>query len=219
MSNRIYHALCILKSVIFLMLLFVITPSCDHQKGGQSISTSPGKILNGFEQIIAFHDSIVKANTPNGFNISEAYMQYLDSVCPLILKEGDFSQSGIDASLRKHLFNKIAKQALNEIFIVGDTLEYFSMDVKKRVKRYFPYLVRMNNDGAYADLVKKLSAEHPFIHKYYTKWMLAGDLSPGCFGMMLRDYRELDFSSPDHRLVYAVTILRVNEKITDRFMH
>jgi hypothetical protein len=197
----------------------VLFTSCDDQKNLNSSSVSSDDIETAFEQILAFHDSIVKTNTPGMTKIDEAYMHYLDSVCPLILKEGDFSRSGVDADLRKKLFRKLDESSLNEIFIVGDTLEYFSMDVKRRVKRYFPYLVRMNNDGAYADLLKQLSKDNDFIDKYFTSWMLAGDLSPSCYGMVLRDYHKLNFSNPDHRLLYTVTILRVNEKIADRFVH
>ena len=200
----------------FALLIFAFA-SCNHEKNHTSGDTSAEDIKATFQQIIDFQDSIVQANNPGYAQIDDAYIHYLDSVCPLILEHGDFSKSGINAGLRKQLFKRLTAHSLGEIFIVGDTLEYFSMDVKKRVKRYFPYHVSMNNNGAYASLLQELSVSNGLIEKYYSNWMQIGDLSPGCYGMVLRDYQKLDFSDPNHRLLFTVTILRVNEKIADRF--
>ena len=146
-----------------------------------------------------------------------AYNQYLDSVCPLILKNGNISLSGINARLREKLFDKLDQDHIGEIFIVGDTLEYFSMDVKKRVKKYCPYYVKLNTNGKYIDLLKSLSEESTFISNYYESVIEYGDLSPNCYGMMLRDYNQLDFSNPYNGLLIIVNILHSNEQIKDRF--
>ena len=156
MNNRFFNISSIILFLHCMVIFGVLSTSCNTGINRNATDTFSNEIKNGFEQIIAFHDSIVKANTPGIVKIDDAYIHYLDSVCPMILKEGDFSQSGVDAGLRKRLFNKVDKHGLSEIFIVGDTLEYFSMNVKKRVKRYFPYLVRMNNEGACRRPVTKL---------------------------------------------------------------
>lgn len=172
-----------------------------------------------FSAIVAFQDSIVHANTPGMLSIEKAYTYYLDSVCPLILEKGNFSRSGISVDLREKLFDRLPEEELAEIFFVGDTIEYFSMDIKRRVKKYFPYHVSINTNGQFARLLESMSVEHPYINKYYMNMMESGTISPTCYGMVLRDYNQLDFSNPNHRLLYTVTILSVNETIKDRFVH
>ena len=210
-------------SILLFISFFVfsILSSCQYNQGEKQFSGSGfnDRSVVVFEQIVAFSDSLVFANTSGITDIHMAYLHYLDSVCPLILNKGDFGRSGVDADTREKLFNSLDKEALEEIFKVGDTIEYFSMDVKRKVKKYFPYHVEMNTEGAYAELLSRLSVANPLVKNYYTDMMAAGDLSPSCYGMVLRNYDELDFSNEGHRLLYAVTILRVNEKIKDRFMH
>jgi hypothetical protein len=200
---------------LFSILILIFINACK-EKSGDHIDMEGN---NAFSAIVAFQDSIVLANTP-GFNtIESAYMHYLDSVCPLIMSKGNFSQSGIDAKVRRQLFEKLPEDELSEIFHVGDTIEYFSMDVKRRVKKYFPYHVTINTDGQFAGLLETMSDAHPFISKFYTNMLESGSISPTCYGMVLRDYDQLDFSNPGHRLLYTVTILSVNETIKDRFAH
>lgn len=73
--------------------------------------------------------------------------------------------------------------------------------------------------GQFAGLLKSLSDTDPFMNKYYSSMLESGDISPACFGMVLRDYNQLDFSNPSNRLLLTVTILSVNETIKDRFVH
>lgn len=213
--NKPYKILSIL--IFFIFLGFI---SCMHQsgEGEESVSIFNSEELLSMHEIVAYHDSIVKTNTADFLDIDSAYILYLDSVCPLILKSGDFSLSGINARSRERLIDRLNKTNLGEIYIVGDTLEYFSMDIKKRVKKYFPYYLTMNINGKYTELLKKMSEDNVFIDKYYKNMIESGDLSPTCFGMILRDHDQLDFSSSDQRLIYIVTILRVNESIKDRFI-
>ncbi len=197
---------------IFTWLFFY---SCQEKSGSQLQMEDN----SAFMAIVAFQDSIVHANTPGINTIDQAYLYYLDSVCPLILENGDFSLSGINAEIREKLFESLQENELAEIFQVGDSLEYFSMDVKRRVKKYFPYYVTMNMKGQFAGLLKSLSDTDPFMNKYYSSMLESGDISPACFGMVLRDYNQLDFSNPSNRLLLTVTILSVNETIKDRFVH
>ncbi|MEE4258601.1 MAG: hypothetical protein V2I62_02470 [Bacteroidales bacterium] len=210
-------------STFFFIAFFVLSifSSCQLNQKEKQISGSDFNVgsTEAFKQVVAFSDSIVFEHTQGIADIHEAYMRYLDSVCPLILKNGDFGRSGIDADTREKLFDSLNKEELEEIFMVGDTIEYFSMDVKRKVKKYFPYHVEMNPKGEFADLLAQLSDNNPLVKNYYTEMMARGDLSPSCYGMVLRNYDQLDFSNAGHRLLYAVTILRANEKIKDRFVH
>lgn len=206
------------RSGIFIFFFYFISiwlflNSCQLNSDGH-VSMEEN---SAFLAIVAFQDSIVSASTPGINAIDQAYTHYLDSVCPLILKKGDFGQSGIDAEVRRQLFEKLPEDEFAEIFHVGDTIEYFSMDVKRRVKKYFPYHVTINTNGQFARLLETMSDEHHFIDKYYTSMMESGDISPTCLGMVLRNYDQLNFSNPGHRLLYTVTILSVNETIKDRF--
>lgn len=199
----------------FCILILFFLNACQ-EKPGDHIDMEDN---SAFSAIVAFQDSIVNANTPDIDVTDLAYLHFMDSVCPMILSKGDFSQSGINAIVRRQLFEKLPENELEEIFHVGDTIEYFSMDVKRRVKKYFPYYVTININGQFAGLLETMSDEHPFISKYYTNMMESGTISPTCYGMVLRDYDQLDFSNPSHRLLYTVTILSVNETIKDRFVH
>lgn len=196
----------------FLLIIFLFA-CLEKSKGHVHVEDN-----QAFSAIVAFQDSIVHANTRGIHTIEKAYMHYLDSVCPLILEKGDFSRSGISADLREKLFDRLHGDELAEIFFVGDTIEYFSMDVKRRVKKYFPYHVSINTNGQFTKLLETMSDEHPFIDKYYSNMLESETISPTCYGMVLRDYDQLDFSNPSHRLLYTVTILSVNETIKDRFV-
>ena len=205
---------------IFIFSFFLImTQSCsDSQKKRETTSDIFSKEeLITINEIVGYFDSIVLSKLPEITDIDLAYNQYLDSVCPLILKKGNIGLSGINAQSREKLFDKLEQDHISEIFIVGDTLEYFSMDVKKRVKKYYPYYVKLNTNGKYVDLLKRLSGDNTFISNYYESIIEYGDLSPSCYGMMLRDYNQLDFSDIDHRLLFIVNILHSNEQIKDRF--
>ena len=217
MTNSKRHNISIF---IFIFSIFLImTQSCsDSQRKTETAAT----IFNQEElitinEIVDYFDSIVSSNLPEITDIDLAYNQYLDSVCPLILKEGNISLSGINARSREKLFDRLDQDHLGEIFIVGDTLEYFSMDVKKKIRKYHPYYVVLNTDGKYIDLLESLSEENTFISNYYTSIIEYGDLSPSCYGMVLRDYDQLDFYDIDHRLLFIVNILHSNEQIKDRF--
>jgi len=200
---------------LFSILILIFINACQ-ERSSDHVDMEDN---NAFSAIVAFQDSIVNANTSDSDATDQAYMHYMDSVCPLILSKGDFSQSGINAKVRRQLFERLDEDELAEIFHVGDTIEYFSMDVKRKVKKYFPYHVEMNTKGEYADLLARLSDDNPLVKNYYTEMMATGDLAPSCYGMVLRNYDQLDFSNPGHRLLYTVTILSVNETIKDRFVH
>lgn len=116
---------------IFTWLFFY---SCQEKSGSQLQMEDN----SAFMAIVAFQDSIVHANTPGINTIDQAYLYYLDSVCPLILEKGDFSLSGINAEIREKLFESLQENELAEIFQVGDSLEYFSMDVKEGSRSIFP---------------------------------------------------------------------------------
>ena len=205
---------------IFIFSFFLITTqSCsDSQKKTETAADifSPEELIT-INEVVGYFDSIVSSNLPELTDIDLAYNQYLDSVCPLILKKGNMGLSGINARSREKLFDRLDQDHIGEIFIVGDTLEYFSMDVKKKIKKYYPYYVVLNTDGKYVDLLKSLSVESTFIDNYYESIIEYGDLSPSCYGMVLRDYDQLDFYDSDHRLLFIVNILHSNEQIKDRF--
>lgn len=216
MTNSKRHNIYLL---IVIFSVFLIMQSCsDSQKKAETAADifSPEELIT-IHEIVGYFDSIVSSQLPETTDIGLVYNQYLDSVCPLMLKKGNIGLSGINARSREILFDKLDQDHLGEIFIVGDTLEYFSMNVKKKIKKYYPYYVVLNTDGKYVDLLKSLSVESTFIDNYYESIIEYGDLSPSCYGMMLRDYDQLDFSDPDHRLLFIVNILHSNEQIKDRF--
>lgn len=207
--------------VFYFLFIFIWMLLNSCQNGGQK--NSDGSFYmndnSAFFSIVSFYDSIVSAKSPGIVEIDKAYFHYLDSVCPLILQNGDFSHSGINAEERKKLFDKLPEDDVAEVFYVGDTVEYFSMDIKRKVKKYFPYHVTINTEGQFASLLKSLSDSNQLLNKYYNSMIESGDISPTCYGLILRDYNKLDFSNPDHRLIFTVTILSVNPSIKDRFVH
>ena len=216
MTNSKRHNISLL---IFIFSIFLIMQSCSdsQQKAKTTADIFTPEELITIHEIVGYFDSIVSSKLPETTDIGLAYNQYLDSICPLMLKKGNIGLSGINARSREKLFDKLNQDHLGEIFIVGDTLEYFSMDVKKKIKKYYPYYVVLNSDGKYVDLLKSLSEENTFISNYYESIIEYEDLSPGCYGMILRDYDQLDFSDSDHRLLFIVNILHSNEQIKDRF--
>jgi len=177
----------------------------------------PKDDLKTVHELIGYYDSIVQAANPGIKDINTAYRTYLDTVCPKILDDGNFAHSGINPETRRKLFDRLGRKNLSEIFIVGDTLHYFDTKEKKRVERYFPYYVNLNMKGAYIKMLQELSQTSPFIKKYYEEVHGYRNPTAGCYGMMLRDYRKLNFSDPAQRLVFIVTMLSVNEKIEHRF--
>ena len=216
MTNSKRHNISLL---IFIFFVFLIMQSCSDSQNKTETTADifSQEELTTIHEIVGYFDSIVSSKLPKTTDISLAYNQYLDSVCPRMLKKGNIGLSGINARSREKLFYKLDQDHLGEIFIVGDTLEYFSMDVKKKIKKYYPYYVVLNTDGKYVDLLKSLSEDNTFISNYYESIIEYEDLSPGCYGMILRDYDQLDFSDADHRLLFIVNILHSNEQIKDRF--
>jgi len=217
MTNSKRHNISIFIFIFSFFLIMMQSCSVSQKKTETASDIFSQEELITISEIVGYFDSIVSSNLQEITDIDLAYNQYLDSVCPLILKKGNIGLSGINARSREKLFDRLDQDHIDEIFIVGDTLEYFSMKVKKKIKKYYPYYVILNTDGKYADLLVSLSEENTFISKYYASIIEYGDLSPSCYGMVLRDYNQLDFSNTYHRLLFIVNILHSNEQIKDRF--
>ncbi|RLD74149.1 MAG: hypothetical protein DRI87_01935 [Bacteroidetes bacterium] len=212
MTTKIFHHLLYI-SLIYVTAVFL--PSCSENREASDVFSAEELVT--INKLIGYFDSIVGETYPEVTNIDSAYRLYLDSVCPLMLKNGDMSRSGIDAHERKTLLDRFDRKAMSEIFIIGDTLEYFSLSVKKKVKKYYPYYVTLNPRGSYMELLDRLSENSDFIRSYNNEVREFGDLTPKCYGMMLRDYNELDFTDPMQRLMFVVNVLHTNEVIKDRF--
>ena len=204
----------ILVTAFISFIIFSIPVKVYSQN---ALDVFPKDALPVVNEIIAYYDSIVQSANPDIKDIRKAYDVYLDTVCPKILHDGNFAHSGINPEARRKLFDRLDKKGLSEIFIVGDTLKYFDTKERKRVERYFPYYVNMNMRGAYIKMLEKLSHTSPFVNDYYKQIHGYRNPTAGCYGMILRDYRKLNFSDPAQRLVFIVTILSVNEKIEHRF--
>ena len=200
-------------TVIFLIVVFIPL----RVTAQNALDVFPKDSLPAVHGLIAYYDSIVRAANPDIKDIRKAYNVYLDTVCPEILHDGNFAHSGINPEARRKLFDRLEKKGLSEIFIVGDTLKYFDTQVKKTVEKYFPYYVNMNMRGAYIRMLEKLSHSSSFVNDYYHQIHGYQNPTAGCYGMILRDYRKLNFSDPAQRLIFVVTILSVNEKIEHRF--
>ena len=212
MTTKIFHHFLYI-SLIYVTAVFL--PSCSENREASDVFSAEELVT--INELIGYFDSIVGETYPEVTNIDSAYRLYLDSVCPLMLKNGDMSRSGIDAHERKKLLDRLDRKAMSEIFIIGDTLEYFSLSVKKKVKKYYPYYVTLNPRGSYMELLDRLSENSDFIRSYNNEVREFGDLTPECYGMMLRDYNELDFTDPMQRLMFVVNVLHTNEVIKDRF--
>ncbi len=197
----------------------VIVISCEENRSNDASETFTSEQMVTINQLVSYYDSIVQAAHPEITDIDTAYKVYLDSVCPLILETGNMGLSGINISARNKLFDRLDRKTLDEIFIIGDTLKYFSLSKKKKIKKYYPYYVKINNKGAYMVLLNELSKKNDFIRRYYNQIREFGDLTPACYGMILRDYNQLDFSDPMQRLIFIVNVLDTNEEIKDRFRH
>jgi hypothetical protein len=204
----------LVAAVVFMLLSIPLKVQSQN-----ALDVFPKDALPVVNEIIAYYDSIVRAANPDIKDIREAYLVYLDTVCPKILHDGNFAHSGINPEARRKLFDRLDKKGLSEIFIVGDTLKYFDTKERKRVVRYFPYYVNLNMRGAYVRMLEKLSHSSTFMNEYYKQVHGYRNPTAGSYGMILRDYRKLNFSDPAQRLVFIVTILSVNEKIENRFRH
>jgi len=200
--------------ISFFILLLPVKAQSQN-----ALDVFPKDALPVVHELIAFYDSIVQTAHPEIKDIGKAYDVYLDTVCPKILHDGNFAHSGIDHETRRKLLDRLDKKGLSEIFIVGDTLKYFDTKKRRRVENYFPYYVNMNMRGGYIKMLERLSHNSSFVNDYYKQIHGYRNLTAGCYGMILRDYRKLNFSDPAQRLIYIVAILSVNEKIENRFRH
>ncbi len=205
--------------ISLLLIPVVFLSSCmeNGMKNNDASDVFTPEELTTINKLIGYFDSVVHKAYPEVTGIDSAYVLYLDSVCPLMLQNGDISRSGINAQDRKRLLDKLDRKTMSELFFIGDTLEYFSLSKKKKVKKYYPYYVQLNPRGAYVELLARLSENNDFINKYYQQVREFGDLTPKCYGMMLRDYGQLNFSDPMQRLMFIVNVLHTNEVIKDRF--
>ena len=52
-----------------------------------------------------------------------------------------------------------------------------------------------------------------YFEKYYELILLAGDVSPSNYAMILYDYNKIDFSKKEERLVLIINLLRTGEVI------
>jgi len=169
--------------------------------------------LKTIEIIIKYYDAFVISQTENQLPIDKAYIAFLDKTTPLVNEAVGVNVFLPDKNERITFYRTLDKGALSEIYDIRDTLTIHFRGEGKARKIYSPYTFSLNFDGKYVTFLKELSLRNDFYKDYYETVQVSGDIGPTNYARILSDYKKIDFSKKEERLVFIINLLRTTETI------
>ncbi len=167
--------------------------------------------LKTIEKVIKYYDDYVILQTDTQLSIDKAYNTFFDKKTSLVIEASDFNLLLPDKNDRINFYHTLDKVVLSEIYDINDTLTVHFRGENEPRKIYSPYSFDLNYNGKYVTFLKELSSRNDFFKKYYESILVAGDISPVNYAMILHDYNKIDFSKKEERLVLIVNLLCAGE--------
>lgn len=169
--------------------------------------------LKTIEKIIGYYDNYVISATGKSLPVEKAYLAFFDQRAPLVKEPADFNLFLPGKDNRISFFQTLNKSALSEIYNIKDTLAIRLKGVDEVRKVYRPYSFSLNVEGKYMGVLKELSRTNEFFRNYYQLVETCGDIGPANYDLILRNYKKIDFSKDEERLVVIIHLLRTGETI------
>ncbi len=202
------------KILIFLFWMLLFGLLVNHAKADDILGkVFTEKELVTIDKIIQFYDQFVLSETNHLMPIEKAYVEFFGSAKLIIKNSEDLHLLAPSRNERINFYKTLDECSLSEIFTVDDTLKVRFRGSKEEHSLYSPYSFTLNLSGKYVIFLKELSTTNHFFKAYYESIEICGDICPTNYSLILSDYKEVDFSKKEQRLVIIISFLRLQETI------
>ena len=202
------------KIRINLIIVFLFGFFVSHSQNDNILETLFDKHqLITVNKIIDFYDKFVIQQTENTIFIDKAYNDFLNKNCPIAIESGNLSLLLPPKNLKFDFYKTLDKDAFKEIFVICDSIKYFNRNKKEWTYLYQPYSFSLNIQGQYFQLLKVLSSRNDFFNSYFKSVETCGDLSPANYSAIMTEFKNIDFSKKEERLVLIINLLHGQDAI------
>ena len=159
------------------------------------------KEISDLYKILTFFDNQIM-NSFKSESLIESYNMFN-------AKDLEFEKDGlifgnIPFSKQKYIYHSIDKSTFNEVWRLGKSIEGNGKELS---------IVFINPNGKYANYLQLLGAKNNFIKNYSKVIEETGDIPPTLLYSITHNYKDLNISDENIRLVIAIHYLTLNDNL------
>jgi len=182
-------------SLIVLLFSSLFLVSCQSSKSviNQVFNEQEANTIN---KIIDYYDAYVLSFYKDSIPIDKAYKKFISFATPISENTSNFILLPPEY-MQVPFVNSLDKNSLSELYIIRDSVKIFDTVIK------VPYDFTLNHRGKFIHkYLKKLSRRNEILKDYYRGTILAGDITPITYAMLMHDYEKFNFNNRDERFAF-----------------